>query len=344
MPQNNKQCEPRFSCRKLFKSISLIALYTILSVGFIELSLRVLGYTIHTPQALPSEPVYHQTDAQLGWKFIEGKYQVPVNHYGDIMALTIKPNIGRATKTAKEQDNKDKIILIGGSYTFGRGVNDQQTFAWKLQEKFQNVDIRNLAVGAYGTYQSLMVLENQLKKQNKPKTVIYGYIEHHPLRNVAESKWLEGMHHAAKGKKIKTPYVTLGKGMEINRRAPTEMVHLPFSNTLVSAYITQRLFNKALSYNREKDAGKLAQLLILEMQRLCKKHGINFYVALLYRTPQDPFIKSLDFFDHNQIKYIDSHVDLTEKNIIRQDRHPDESVQNIWAERIAERLEQDNVY
>jgi hypothetical protein len=225
----------------------------------------------------------------------------------------------------------------------GQGIDDNQTCVWKLQERFKNLDMRNLGVGAYGTYQSLMVLESEIEKTGKkPKYVIYGMINHHRFRDVAQSEWLE-MHYYNSGNiHPKIPYIELKGKDEVLRKQPINLAEFRFSDKSVAILMVQRAYNKISAIGRERDAEKLSRLVIKEMQRICKKNDIEFYVSVLaYWEDQMEDLKG--FFDENSIKHIDCNVRLTAANTIKNDGHPDESVNAIWAERIAERLSIDGL-
>ena len=287
-------------------------------------------------------PIYHQEDNELGWKFVPGTYEVPVNKWGHTMQATILPGNGRATSDEDQPEGLDKLVFIGGSFTFGSGLNDEQVFTWKLQNTFKNIDIRNLGVGAYGTYQSLMVLEQELKKDDKPKTVVYGYIGSHRFRNVAHNRWLQMLYYNSRKVHPKTPYVTLNELGNFERQTPIRMTKIPFSEKLVSLSKTESLLNKLLAYPRIQNDKKLTQLLVLEMQRLCRENDINFYLSVFFKSETDDPITDT-FINENKISYIDNHVPLSHKNTIRGDGHPIETVHDIWAQRIGKRLIRDHV-
>ena len=327
---------------KLTGILGLLGLYAMIIFLALEFSLRLLGFTPHMPRKLLEGPIYHQEDDKLGWKFIPGTYDVPVNKWGHSMHATILPEKGRATSNKDQPAGFEKLVFIGGSFTFGSGLNDDQVFTWKLQNRFKNINIRNLGVGAYGTYQSLMVLEQEFQKKDKPKAVIYGYISGHRFRNIAHDRWLRLLYYNSRAVRPKTPYVTLNDLGGYERQTPIRMTKIPLSDKLVSFSKAQSVLNRLLAYQRIQHDVKLTQALVLEMQRLCRENGVKFYLSVFFKSrTEDPMKDS--FIDVNKINYIDSHVPLTHKNTIRGDGHPIEAVHNIWAQRIGDRLMQDNI-
>lgn len=77
------------------------------------------------------------------------------------------------------------IVFLGCSYTFGSGVQDDETFASLLASKaWKRFHVENRAVVGYGTSHSLRVLQEVvLAGPTKPLVVFYGMIEHHLRRN-----------------------------------------------------------------------------------------------------------------------------------------------------------------
>lgn len=313
-----------------------ICFFGLLILGILEVILRSLGY-----EPLKSNPPggaenARRLDPELGWVLIPGHYEVgPFNDIRDSMSITIKQDTGRVTRNTNEGVGADQITFLGGSFFMGHALDNNETAIWKLQQDFPHLDLRNLAVSAYGTYQSLLVLENELQMGNKPKCVVYGAIQHHELRNVAEGGWLVS-------RRIKIPYVTLESDSSFVRMGSTEMKQLYFSRILAMAYLAEKTLNKIRSFPRVRNARQVSFLIMKEMQRLCTVNKIPFYVAPLHYDPQGMQDLTL-FLDENEIDYIDCNVPLTVENTIKNDGHPGASVHDTWAKRMAKRLVADGI-
>ena len=74
-----------------------------------------------------------------------------------------------------------KIMTIGGSFSWGQGFENEDTFTSLLGRIF-DVPVVNLSMGSYGTVQSLQLLERHIDL--KPKVIVYGFIADHPRRNL----------------------------------------------------------------------------------------------------------------------------------------------------------------
>lgn len=323
----------------LFKYIA----YVLVIFLILEGSLRLMGYSSYKPP-VPWTVDFLKPDSLKGWVHIPGEYELPINKWGDTMNFVIDSKRERVTKTRPIPEAAEEILLIGGSFTMGMGLDDDQTFAWKLQQEFPSVDIRNLGVGAYGTYQSLLVLREELMKSKKPKAVIYGFISHHRFRNVAQSDWLHSMGLVRKKPEsdVELPFVFLEDNETLTPGKPFNLIQVPFSENLATSFMLQRAINKLSEREKMQKSGLVLELLLLEMQKLCEEHEVQFYVNVLY-SENSLMSKMRSFFAQNNIEYIDCNIPLNGDNTFKDDGHPKEVIQDEWTKRISQRLVRDSI-
>jgi len=89
---------------------------------------------------------------------------------------------GRVRSATPSIPSRAELLFVGGSFTAGRGVEYDQTFAAIVgRERGQSVE--NLGTGAYGTVQSLLLLERHADLS--PEIVVYGFISDHIRRNLS---------------------------------------------------------------------------------------------------------------------------------------------------------------
>lgn len=81
-----------------------------------------------------------------------------------------------------------KIILLGGSFTFGHGLDDVDTIANRLQECCSEHRVYNCGVNAYGTTQALLTLERVI--DDDTQWVFYFSIDNHLGRNGGNAQWM----------------------------------------------------------------------------------------------------------------------------------------------------------
>lgn len=74
------------------------------------------------------------------------------------------------------------VLTIGDSFTWGYALANEETYARRLAREL-GTNVSNFAMAAYGTTQSLQIL--QRNGDLAPKLVVYGIIAHHFERNVS---------------------------------------------------------------------------------------------------------------------------------------------------------------
>jgi len=74
------------------------------------------------------------------------------------------------------------LVFVGGSFTLGRGVEYEQSFP-AIAGRELGLTVENLGTGAYGTVQSLLLLERNADLA--PAAVVYTFIQDHLRRNLS---------------------------------------------------------------------------------------------------------------------------------------------------------------
>jgi hypothetical protein len=86
-----------------------------------------------------------------------------------------------------------KLVFVGGSFTFGHGVEDDEPFAARLARAFPDHKVINAGVNGWGTGQALLAVEALLAQHDDVELVVYGFIANHLHRNHRRRSWLEGI-------------------------------------------------------------------------------------------------------------------------------------------------------
>lgn len=101
----------------------------------------------------------------------------------------------RRTINEEYDNNNPHIILFGGSYAFGEGLNDDETLQYYLDKNMRDYNIYNYAFSGYGPQHMLALLE----KRNLSKEVhsnsgiaIYVFLPFHIKRTIGSSysRWI----------------------------------------------------------------------------------------------------------------------------------------------------------
>lgn len=157
--------KPPQKSQTLFIAISLI-----LSLGFsLVVAEWVLGYqqktftkTISSSEKMQPGMILY--DARLGWKlspYWSGKH----HHYDYDVNYTINRNGFRAPSVAIENTT---FSIIGDSFSFGLGVNDDETFTAILNAKGKPQNkFYNLSVPGYSTDQQRLLIDNVINTINE---------------------------------------------------------------------------------------------------------------------------------------------------------------------------------
>ena len=316
-----------------YKKTITISISIIISLVIAEIFLRI--FVIKPWENVSVEdPLIFETDPILGWKAKEGTYNFSPTHItGKKFNMSFKKNGERENGNASI-NAKSEILIIGGSFAQGWGVNDNETFSYKLQKKYVNYKIYNFGQGGYGSVQSFLLLEGQISKIKSPKLVIYGLIQHHEYRNVAHASWLRMLSRYSSRGHVYTPYGNIGADNQLLLNTPIGYSSLPFRE--VSSVITliekiymklksrKRIYIKLKSKKRKKQQTIVTKKTILKMKEISEKFGSNFILVNLDWAGSFKKENYENFFRKNEIKFVNCAVPLNKKFTIPGDYHPNE--------------------
>jgi GDSL-like Lipase/Acylhydrolase family len=90
---------------------------------------------------------------------------------------------GKIEYSYARKPGKQRIVLLGDSFTFGAEVADDQTFSRYLESNLENTEVLNLGVQGYGHDQMLLYLREEGVKYH-PDVVILGFTFIDVYRNI----------------------------------------------------------------------------------------------------------------------------------------------------------------
>lgn len=298
---------------------------------------RMTGRTpILVPEHLKNEPVMHAFDPELGWTNKSGAYTVPpYSPQGSTINVTMNQNGSR--KTSLENivgDSRSAVIFVGGSYTQGWAVSDEDTFSWKLQERFPELDIANYGTGGYGTYQSFLTAKRVLKQYPEGSHFIYCLVYFHDSRNVATVSHLRALASSARRGHVLLPYVSTDENGELIYHQPEKYLTLPLRNSSALVAFVERVFMKIKTLGREEIKQKAIEKLLLEINEYLKSHKMRFSVVIL-RADSPQVSHYLEFFNQSKIDAKDCSIDLAPELRVEGEGHPNPIAHQQWADCIA---------
>ena len=304
------------------KNLSLSFFTVILLLLIIEISLRITGSSpriIHDFSL--SEPITNISDENLGWSPKIGQHIFkPWSEDGKITKLTI--NNDKSRFTGNNNSQKKKIIFIGGSLTQGWAVDDLETFSSFIQNKNKEYKISNFGVGGYGGFQSLLLLEKIFDKNKDIDLVIYGYIPHHEVRNVAAGSWMYLLNFFSTRGFIKLPYASIDNENNLVRYKPIKYINLPFgSKSALIAKLEKRIM-KIRSLQRENKKFDISKAIIKEMNKISSENNSQFKFLVLENLSEEKIKKYKKFLTKNDIDLINCPIPQGQKYVVKGEGHP----------------------
>jgi hypothetical protein len=185
-----------------------------LKLGLFDWSLKSpFEYRITTEP----NPLY-EPDPELGYKPRPGKYHLILSRRARNSSewarlsvnVTIKHDGTRWTGECKPSSSTN-VYMFGDSFVYGFGVNDEQTFAFLLQQARKDMCVKLFAAPGYGMTQSF-IQSHKLREQIKPNDiVILGYADYFDVRNVAAPSELRDLRDFHKSRSLTEESLMLPK-------------------------------------------------------------------------------------------------------------------------------------
>lgn len=309
-----------------------------LALGLSEGVLRLAGRTPWRSVLTPiNEPVMHEPDPVLGWRAKPGSYAYPGYAPGaPDVRQTYLADGARATGYRGE-GGEDTVALIGDSLMQGWGLSDEETLAWKLQERFPELRFVNYGTGGYGTYQSLLVLERLLAAPDPPRLVIYDFIPVHEDRNVAAPDWLHSLSLTARRGIVAVPFATLANDGGLRRHPPQAYPAWPLHDRLALVALAENAWLRLRSAGRASQGRPVTQAILKEMRERCAARGVGFIVVFFW-APLDLKRDYASFLREHGVRYTDCTRRVTLDLIIAGEGHPNGALNTIWADCISRRI------
>lgn len=322
---------------RLLFAAGALTIGILVALGLAETVVRARGHEPWRRISHLDERPYvamREPDPAKGWRNKPGVYESPPYAPGGAPSrVRILPDGSRATSDAPQAAG-DRVVLIGGSFTFGQAISDEETLAWRLQALDPQRRYANFGVASYGTYQSLLTLEELLSSDDPPSQVIYGYINHHPIRNVARSSWLRHLAKLARTSDVKLPYGSLGDDGRLVRHAPEAYPRWPLREYLATVNLVLDVARDAWHESRYRDRHRITELILLEMQRLCAARQVDLLIALVENEPPKTS-RITRFLGDSGIRFVDCRFPHTPDLIVRGEGHPNGEANRRWTDCLA---------
>ena len=318
----------------IVKNIFIIFVSFLIILIFLELVLRITGSKPRVDNlGRENDPIIYQNDEELGWSQKPGIYFFqPWSEEGKLTKFTINNDGSRKIEDQPAVDSK--ILFFGGSLTQGWAVDDKENFVKYFQDLNKNFKVYNFGVGGYGGYQSLLLQEKVINGLENINHIIYGFIDHHEVRNVAAGSWLYLLNEYSQRGHINLPYGSIANG-KLKKNLPTNYIKLPLSKKSALIAKVEKRIMKLKSKNREQVQFDISKLIIKEMSENSKKFNSKFTVLIL-DSKEEILVKYLKFFNDQNINYINCPFPPNE--FVKGEGHPNHNGHKIVANCINEKL------
>lgn len=335
------------------KNLLLILISIILTLFLIEIILRVF-----LPQDTSTPWRIYLKDGLL-----LNKNKGIAYHYFNKNNIKVKYSFGQYhNRKYKLKSSENKILILGDSGIFGWLLNDEDTFVYKLANKFKNYEFINSAAGGQGTSDQLRYLEKFCKKIN-PKYTLY-FINFADIERSKKSNlyFLDKNKNLIKGNnKIPLIYKFVDNNalydflvsnfhlVAFLRKSYVVIKDYNFSNKIQKNPIKEKNLTKN---NEHQNDFTFEKKLILKLQSVSKKCKTELYIInfawfnkKIYQSDTYEFLDNNQiFFTKNKINYINLEDELTkkynepDKYKIKFDGHPNERANNLYYEILYKKL------
>lgn len=175
-------------------------------------------------------------------------------------------------------NQKDKILVLGDSFTFGWLLNDQDTFIYKLQENFTDKHFINSAAGGWGFDDYARFLENYCNKINPKKILIF-------ISNVSndlDDARLSNLYEFKNGKLLKSQNKIHKFKKKLNGNITYQFIleNISIFQLVRFLYVTNHHFIKEKKMRNKLEEKEIKKKLEIKKQLLNKRD--NIYINLIF--------------------------------------------------------------
>jgi hypothetical protein len=325
---------------KLLRAIALRAVLIIISLAIAEVIIRLAGYSPARLGYLDGFKSVYDPDPMSGWRMRPGVHEAP-RVDKSLYRLTIQPDGSRITSSQSPSSINTParvIVFIGGSFTLGEELDDQDSMPWLVQERMPQARIYNFGTGGYGGCQALIRMRELIKEDRfRGATFIFTFNEFYELRNVADPAYVMVLARASRSRTAHMPYCLLDQHSALTIHPPETYSPLP----LVSVFSTARLLEEAIttfrSAQRTRNKREISRAIMLEMEKNAKDNEGKLVILLGEISPEVRTDYG-SFLRENEMAFVDGfHPNQMDKSMKTIDgHHPNRTMTELWALKLVE--------
>jgi len=324
----------------VLKFIDTLCFSTLLALLGFFLTEILLSYWGYTPWQLRSVAVsVLGPDEHTGWAPVPGRYQKLLQDMTTV-EMSINPDGTRPTALDSEQQDM-KLIVLGDSVMYGFGLEDKNTFAWRLQYKLDDVQVINLAVSGYGHTQSLLRFQQYYGGKKLHKTVVLiRYSDYYIHRDIGVKWWASQLSQLSRKLNAKLPYSDLDSNGELVIHPPENyFFELPFRERFASIRIVEEAIANLGSLGRESRKREIFNQIFEKLIVEIRKTGA-LPVIFHGEDREGPLLldELIDRLELTSVSCIHPYG-KDPKYFLPNDPHPGPEINQFWAECLSLQLE-----
>ncbi|MFK7947974.1 MAG: hypothetical protein AB8G11_10305 [Saprospiraceae bacterium] len=325
----------------MLKQLLNILIIGVITLLLLEVTIRLCGvvpFRVHSFEIQSNPKFCLIPNEQYGFGLNIGEFEVAINK-------EVKYKCTHSTDSSrilnhKPIDNFNKTVDIHGcSFTYGMSVDDSLAFPFLLQQQFQNIQFRSFAVPGFGTIQALIRLQEQIKTNKIPDTLIICYAHFHDERNALNTNYRKSLYHGFLNanddviplfEKSKIPYYDMEKGIQYC--SWNDLYHnWSGRDYLATVNSLQNAFEK-MQLTQGKSA---THQILLEINDLCKANNVKMIVGGITKNESTGY--TIEFCKQQGIATIDIGLELPSEEFsnLPYDIHPNEKAHRIFWKRLS---------
>ena len=306
--------------RRWARGAAALSLGLIVALGIAEAAVRASGRQV-ARSAGKSEPLYRMIDdLDLRYELIPGK---PRHTYGNpdgtewVVTYTINRERYRGKLVPLEKPpGVLRIAVIGDSFVFGTGVDDEHTLPRTIERWFEEnpvkrrVEVLNFGVPGYEAEQQPTHLERDVLRFD-PDIVLYTlYINDavattyigpepqrfvvDPVQDIPERRWIERL-GLTSGIPANTSNLPPAQRRMVALRRASRLADLLADHLFLKLFSSATL--KAYAYTWREDGPGWARIreVLTDVREITKREGIQLEVALY------PLLEDLEDYPYDEI-------------------------------------------
>lgn len=314
----------------------------------LEIGLRLIGYQAFTlpDYSFVSDPVHcFEPKSNLGISLIPGNFEVTINKELHYRVKHTKDSLRSTEPTS--HDSKYLVQFHGCSFTYGTGVDDEETYPSLLNQKFPTVSIQNHAVPGYAQLQLLNQLKSNPEKFAGTNLIVLNYLSFHDERNTLNANYQEKLNIGYQITKrqypsfsgdFTFPYAELENNQLILKQKHIQKIHKKSfwrNNSALVNWAVKLYQNSKVSENEDV---RVTKAIFKNIHTLCSENSIDLLITFMNKDQRS--IELMDYCEKLGAKALDISIDWGNPLFTNQpfDKHPSAEAHQYFADKISKKF------